>query len=103
MIFFFSSRRRHTGCALVTGVQTCALPFFDEIEAVDHIALAPAQRPRHVIVPVEHRRALQRGFGGRFGRLLRGGGGGDEGESGEAGEQGWLVQDRKSTRLNSSH
>src|SRR3546814_7808362 len=24
--FFFSSRRRHTGCALVTGVQTCALP-----------------------------------------------------------------------------
>src|SRR3546814_8051802 len=24
--FFFSSRRRHTSCALVTGVQTCALP-----------------------------------------------------------------------------
>src|SRR3546814_1789851 len=35
MIFFFSSRRRHTRCALVTGVQTCALPIselgFDEI------------------------------------------------------------------------
>src|SRR3546814_261925 len=29
--FFFSSRRRHTRCALVTGVQTCALP----ISAVD--------------------------------------------------------------------
>src|SRR3546814_7222077 len=28
MIFFFSSRRRHTRCALVTGVQTCALPIF---------------------------------------------------------------------------
>src|SRR3546814_4628579 len=27
--FFFSSRRRHTRCALVTGVQTCALPIFD--------------------------------------------------------------------------
>src|SRR3546814_8880514 len=27
---FFSSRRRHTRCALVTGVQTCALPIFDE-------------------------------------------------------------------------
>src|SRR3546814_15950286 len=27
-IFFFSSRRRHTRCALVTGVQTCALPIF---------------------------------------------------------------------------
>src|SRR3546814_13956327 len=26
--FFFSSRRRHTRCALVTGVQTCALPIF---------------------------------------------------------------------------
>src|SRR3546814_10286782 len=25
-LFFFSSRRRHTSCALVTGVQTCALP-----------------------------------------------------------------------------
>src|SRR3546814_3972732 len=25
-IFFFSSRRRHTSCALVTRVQTCALP-----------------------------------------------------------------------------
>src|SRR3546814_10814694 len=27
VVFFFSSRRRHTRCALVTGVQTCALPF----------------------------------------------------------------------------
>src|SRR3546814_1159797 len=25
-MFFFSSRRRHTSCALVTGVHTCALP-----------------------------------------------------------------------------
>src|SRR3546814_7941855 len=29
--FFFSSRRRHTRCALVTGVQTCALPICDLI------------------------------------------------------------------------
>src|SRR3546814_8698741 len=28
IFFFFSSRRRHTRCALVTGVQTCALPIF---------------------------------------------------------------------------
>src|SRR3546814_6307441 len=27
---FFSSRRRHTRCALVTGVQTCALPIFNQ-------------------------------------------------------------------------
>src|SRR3546814_11678413 len=30
-VFFFSSRRRHTRCALVTGVQTCALPILLEI------------------------------------------------------------------------
>src|SRR3546814_18518180 len=28
VVFFFSSRRRHTSCALVTGVKTCALPIF---------------------------------------------------------------------------
>src|SRR3546814_8597988 len=28
MFFFFASRRRHTRCALVTGVQTCGLPIF---------------------------------------------------------------------------
>src|SRR3546814_9615243 len=28
LCFFFSSRRRHTICALVTGVQTCALPIY---------------------------------------------------------------------------
>src|SRR3546814_17904050 len=30
-LFFFSSRRRHTRCALVTGVQTCALPIFNRM------------------------------------------------------------------------
>src|SRR3546814_17070133 len=30
VLFFFSSRRRHTRCALVTGVQTCALPICRE-------------------------------------------------------------------------
>src|SRR3546814_14311441 len=30
-MFFFSSRRRHTRCALVTGVQTCALPISGRI------------------------------------------------------------------------
>src|SRR3546814_13510645 len=29
MLFLFSSRRRHTRCALVTGVQTCALPILN--------------------------------------------------------------------------
>src|SRR3546814_12253254 len=33
--FFFSSRRRHTRCALVTGVQTCALPISDGPSGVE--------------------------------------------------------------------
>src|SRR3546814_19274477 len=40
--FFFSSRRRHTRCALVTGVQTCALPISNAIvgnqDFVEHAA-----------------------------------------------------------------
>src|SRR3546814_2827127 len=35
-LFFFSSRRRHTSCALVTGVQTCALPIFDHLLVGQH-------------------------------------------------------------------
>src|SRR3546814_672245 len=31
LVFFFASRRRHTRCALVTGVQTCALPILGAI------------------------------------------------------------------------
>src|SRR3546814_4375773 len=34
MFFFFSSRRRHTRCALVTGVQTCALPISPIIQSM---------------------------------------------------------------------
>src|SRR3546814_7317695 len=33
VFFFFSSRRRHTRCALVTGVQTCALPILEPCSA----------------------------------------------------------------------
>src|SRR3546814_10433757 len=40
LLFFFSSRRRHTRCALVTGVQTCALPIcvfgHEFVEGGDH-------------------------------------------------------------------
>src|SRR3546814_4245408 len=39
-VFFFSSRRRHTRCALVTGVQTCALPIF-----AAHRKPSPQRRP----------------------------------------------------------
>src|SRR3546814_8369150 len=33
--FFFSSRRRHTRCASVTGVQTCALPISTRLQTWD--------------------------------------------------------------------
>src|SRR3546814_5409663 len=41
-LFFFSSRRRHTRCALVTGVQTCALPisFNDFDSQIDYARYA---------------------------------------------------------------
>src|SRR3546814_3581933 len=40
-IFFFSSRRRHTRCALVTGVQTCALPIFPPLLRLTVSRLTP--------------------------------------------------------------
>src|SRR3546814_2118530 len=48
IIFFFSSRRRHTRCALVTGVQTCALP----ISQISRVAAArniPKARVRALV------------------------------------------------------
>src|SRR3546814_7329827 len=59
VIFCFSSRRRHTRCALVTGVQTCALPILDEkaqIQALDReqpvLPMAPGvpERRTHTYV-----------------------------------------------------
>src|SRR3546814_2066796 len=46
--FFFSSRRRHTRCALVTGVQTCALPIFGNGRKILYVApprLGPWPQP----------------------------------------------------------
>src|SRR3546814_6592335 len=40
----FSSRRRHTRCALVTGVQTCALPISDTLMGATYVAVA-AEHP----------------------------------------------------------
>src|SRR3546814_10800124 len=45
----FSSRRRHTRCALVTGVQTCALPIW-VIEAMRYSALGGGKRLRPFLV-----------------------------------------------------
>src|SRR3546814_4796311 len=47
--FFFSSRRRHTRCALVTGVQTCALPILDGYvdEMMLRVGLDPSYKRRY--------------------------------------------------------
>src|SRR3546814_8598198 len=49
---FFSSRRRHTRCALVTGVQTCALPIYRGLATFDHEIIGNRSRSRHVLRPL---------------------------------------------------
>src|SRR3546814_5281553 len=58
-VFCFSSRRRHTRCALVTGVQTCALPI--SLEVV------------RLCTPAELDRAVLWGLAMRLGQRLSGG------------------------------
>src|SRR3546814_9281688 len=53
--FFFSSRRRHTRCALVTGVQTCALPIFDVGEALHRLKHAFLVAEPGILDPAEGR------------------------------------------------
>src|SRR3546814_8185379 len=50
-VFFFSSRRRHTRCALVTGVQTCALPQpIGRLSLFDTVAAPGPDTPRVTVV-----------------------------------------------------
>src|SRR3546814_5677853 len=93
--FFFSSKRGHTSCALVTGVQTCALPIlFPELGLGVRLALPVAAvegRPimradvvgGHVGLPLHPSPYLRRPVRCELARRS--------------------AQDRKSTRLNSSH
>src|SRR3546814_1765808 len=50
MLLFVSIRRRHTSCAVVTGVQTCALPSYSQVsndkERLAWVAVAPVQVDR---------------------------------------------------------
>src|SRR3546814_3873791 len=54
-LFFFSSRRRHTICALVTGVQTCALPIY-----CVWIPLRCCMIPESNVVQIKPRRLSER-------------------------------------------
>src|SRR3546814_4768839 len=58
-LFFFSSRRRHTRCALVTGVQTCALPIcglaaIEVGKVMGARVIASASSPEKLRVAAEH-------------------------------------------------
>src|SRR3546814_6046608 len=57
VFFFFSSRRRHTRCALVTGVQTCALPISCAKAGEESAVQASAAKAnlRFMITPVSKR------------------------------------------------
>src|SRR3546814_5050019 len=113
--FFFSSRRRHTRCALVTGVQTCALPIsanpvtgaiFDYFGGLEDLR---RHHVRFIGSPLEriaedHLRILRFfRFHARFGEGLPD----PEGLAACAARANDLMalsrEDRKSTRLNSSH
>src|SRR3546814_16798308 len=55
ILFFFSSRRRHTSCALVTGVQTCALPIWlRSMRTVDAGRIAAACGFDWLFIDMEH-------------------------------------------------
>src|SRR3546814_8189957 len=58
--FFFSSRRRHTRCALVTGVQTCALP----ISSLTPAGEALRDQVRDILTAVERARRTVAQIGG---------------------------------------
>src|SRR3546814_8049611 len=94
LYFLFSSMRRHTRCALVTGVQTCALPIYAHEGAV-HVVVDD------VLLVGDGQQALEEA-GGVVDVV---GAGERRGEAGDAllGAGLGIRQDRKSSRLNSSH
>src|SRR3546814_13368720 len=53
LCFLFSSRRRHTRCALVTGVQTCALPISTKFLRICPCPLSGKRRssPQSIFLP----------------------------------------------------
>src|SRR3546814_10483150 len=116
-LFFFSSRRRHTRCALVTGVQTCALPisyasaFPDDAayllqelvpwegEAGIFYVRRPGQKRGEVFSMTLKYAPYVLGDGVRSLRQLIQ----DDPRASQIAHIYFARQDRKSTRLNSSH
>src|SRR3546814_10308717 len=109
-MFFLSSRRRHTSCALVTGVQTCALPIsLTHDPKLDDPALDVALKSDAFYIAClgsrrTHARRLERlrelGFGDATLARIHGPAGLSIGAVSPAEI---ALSDRKSTRLNSCH
>src|SRR3546814_1116426 len=100
--FFFSSRRRHTSCALVTGVQTCALPIWRV--GTECVLWRPQILGSEVLWELHERgedSGALREEGARRGGAGEGVGGEDDRRRGVGAAL--AARDRKSTRLNSSH
>src|SRR3546814_18592180 len=84
VVFFFSSRRRQTRCAVVTGVQTCALPISSRVKArratdAAKWRIAGGERLGERARQAQRQRGLRRdlpaGWGGRTGATRAGCGG----------------------------
>src|SRR3546814_8294302 len=101
-VFFFSSRRRHTRCALVTGVQTCALPISRALLAAN---LETALNGLWDVPPLAGDRVAVVGAGvvGGLAAVLASRVPGVELELVDPSPARAALADRKSTRLNSSH
>src|SRR3546814_2652749 len=106
-VFFFSSRRRHTICALVTGVQTCALPILEALGyAVVRVAMFGGTSDPTLQVMAERADTRQLGIDDceKISRRLS-----DLLDEADPIEHEYRLEvsspgiDRKSTRLNSSH
>src|SRR3546814_2387280 len=66
ILIFFSSRIRHTSCALVTGVQTCALPIYSGSvlgKPSPHLLIGPHPLEGVGVEPVVLRRSEERRVG----------------------------------------
>src|SRR3546814_2554699 len=103
MFGFLASRRRHTSCALVTGVQTCALPIWPAARQTGR-----EQKYR------AHERGTETGHRLTFAARSLPAASTDSPDIGHVGKKAraglrqnrgrlFLAGDRKSTRLNSSH